>query len=156
MSGPNVLRAVARIACPDCGKSHDVTIELDRKEVERALTKHLRGTSAERKDHAAEQAAMRSQERAGRDAASVYVIRNTRSGLVKIGRSIDVNQRLAHLRMASGDPLELIATVGTGGSLEFSLHRQFRAARRQGEWFDPAHPDIAPWIESLSSPAERT
>lgn len=144
------IKVRARVDCPRCRGAHEPFVEVAITEVERALAA-LR--EAEYQNWQAEQLQLRTEERAVRQARSVYVIRNPRSGLVKIGVAGDVQGRLKALERAAGEPLDLVATIGTGTVLEADLHRQFAAARRIGEWFDASEPELAAWLASLSVPA---
>lgn len=63
---------------------------------------------------------------------SVYFIRS--AGLIKIGRSEDINGRFR--RIAAGQTYEhqLIGAVAGGSALE-TLHKKLKAYRVRGEWF---------------------
>lgn len=69
----------------------------------------------------------------------VYFIRECRSGgLIKIGFSRDVTQRLESLRALRLLPLELIGYRPGTVALEQLLHAHFEEFRMDGEWFRPA------------------
>jgi hypothetical protein len=58
------------------------------------------------------------------------------SGLhVKIGRTMDVERRLAKLRTGTNDLLIVHALEPGDAATERRRHEQFRDERRQGEWF---------------------
>lgn len=65
----------------------------------------------------------------------VYVIGTPGSDVVKIGRSVDVQRRLADLSRMSPVPLEVLWIFPGGARLESALHRLFAARRSHGEWF---------------------
>lgn len=137
------IKVRARVECPKCGGTHTPFVEVDAVEAERALAHVKRVEYRAALDVTnAITASLLAQ-------SKVYVIRNPRTGAVKIGRSLDVAGRLRELRAASGEPLELVAIVGEGSLLERALHLRFASARRQGEWFDSADPELAMWLVSL-------
>lgn len=55
-------------------------------------------------------------------------------GLVKIGRSTDVDARLRTLQTGSPEPLKLLGSIA--GDSELNLHRKFDHLRVGGEWFE--------------------
>lgn len=79
------------------------------------------------------------EEAARAELSVVYFVRRDSDGLVKIGTSRGVTQRLAALKRSNG-PLTLIATEGGAHRREAELHRQFAAFRAEGEWFRPELP----------------
>lgn len=66
----------------------------------------------------------------------VYVIGSPSSALVKIGRSTNLERRLADLQRMSPVPLKVLCTYDGGSELEAALHRYFKDRRTHGEWFD--------------------
>lgn len=79
----------------------------------------------------------------------VYLLGSPCHPLVKIGRAIDVDQRVAEIQRMSPAPLKLIATIPGGARLEARLHRAFAHRRGHGEWFnllDGDTSDIVPTI----------
>lgn len=80
----------------------------------------------------------------------VYVIGTPGSSTVKIGRSINVERRLADIQRMSPVPLEVLWSTPGGHELETALHRHFRPYRSHGEWFRfhrPAAPLIRRAVE---------
>lgn len=66
----------------------------------------------------------------------VYFVEASNTGLVKIGRTNNIETRLSGLRGGSPVPLILRALIETKyASLEQSLHKQFADQREHGEWF---------------------
>lgn len=65
----------------------------------------------------------------------VYLIGDRKNGLIKIGVSQDVGQRLSNLQSIEKTPLEIIATKQGSFDTEKELHRQFSQLRQRGEWF---------------------
>jgi hypothetical protein len=72
----------------------------------------------------------------------VYAIEGV-SGHIKIGTSLNVQNRLNELQVGSPVRLTLLATCAGGRQMEESLHRQFAAFRLSGEWF--ALPEVQRW-----------
>jgi hypothetical protein len=72
-----------------------------------------------------------------REAVAIYIARGLVSGLLKIGRTRDVPQRLKGLA-SRVEPMELLATMRAPARVERELHRRFAAAlepSRGREWF---------------------
>lgn len=72
----------------------------------------------------------------------VYYCRYRRDGLIKIGTSRDVDERMVHLGA------QLLATEPGGYAVEAVRHFQFEPLRSHGEWFRPEAPLLS-HIESL-------
>lgn len=66
---------------------------------------------------------------------AVYFIRSGKTGPVKIGWTKDVKNRLAMLRCASWEPLELIREVDAVRGAEYWLHAHYADRKVHGEWF---------------------
>lgn len=66
--------------------------------------------------------------------ACCYFVRNG-AGLVKIGTSANICQRLASLRTASGDELQVLRVISGGRATERWLHKRYASLRTIGEWF---------------------
>jgi hypothetical protein len=70
---------------------------------------------------------------------AVYFVREAHVGMVKIGVSKDVPQRLKALRTGNPRPLELMGWIipqkGSDYSLESQLHLKYDRHRAEGEWF---------------------
>lgn len=68
----------------------------------------------------------------------VYFIKNPSTGLVKIGKTIDVVKRLDQLSKEFKTKLELIGTIESDDSirLEKEIHTLFTSKRVEGEWFN--------------------
>lgn len=65
----------------------------------------------------------------------VYFIRRGNKGPIKIGTSVDPQQRIKQLQTAAAEKLELLGTVAGGTGLERSIHGLLSAFRMEGEWF---------------------
>jgi hypothetical protein len=83
----------------------------------------------------------------------VYVIGpEDEAGLLKIGRAVDVQRRLAQLKGMSPVPLTVLWSRETDNTdLESKLHRYFASYRRHGEWFDFQGSD---WRSLIDAAAE--
>ena len=73
--------------------------------------------------------------RAARDGlgTKTYIALNPLSGLLKIGKSIDPDARMANLQTGAALKPELLAVIDD--DIERVLHKRFRALRVFGEWF---------------------
>jgi hypothetical protein len=85
---------------------------------------------------------------------NIYFVRAGLSGLIKIGKAVDVARRLKTLRTGSSEPLELLGSTPdtSGGLLERAIHRDFAADRARGEWFNPT-PALLAYIASCQPPS---
>jgi hypothetical protein len=92
------------------------------------------------------------QESHGREVFT-YFIRAARAGLVKIGHSVDPDERMASLQTANGDDLEMIGHARGGHDLERYLHKRLGVHRRRGEWFTLA-PEVAAVIAEVLSASD--
>ncbi|MHB9849092.1 GIY-YIG nuclease family protein [Streptomyces krungchingensis] len=79
--------------------------------------------------------------------AVVYVIGQRGSGVVKIGTTANLKQRVASLQTGYPLALEVLGTHQGGWSLEQYLHERFAAKRMQGEWFDFGEMDPASAVD---------
>jgi hypothetical protein len=82
---------------------------------------------------------------AARPRPAIYFVRS--NGLVKIGYSKHVAQRVRALRTGSSVPLELWFSFDGTRELEKELHWRFRRDRSHGEWFH-----LSPAILEYASP----
>lgn len=57
------------------------------------------------------------------------------AGRIKIGHTVDIEQRIRTLSVASADPLTLLATVRAPRRTEAALHSYLSEHRIAGEWF---------------------
>jgi len=67
--------------------------------------------------------------------SQVYFLRAPSVGLLKIGRSIDIERRLSEIRLISPVKLELLGYVSGDWSVETAYHRRWHGLRQHGEWF---------------------
>lgn len=65
----------------------------------------------------------------------VYFVRRA-DGMVKIGRTKDVDRRMNEIRVACPEAVLLATCVGDR-ALEYRLHQRFHDAHSAGEWFHP-------------------
>lgn len=73
-----------------------------------------------------------------------------REDLVKIGRAVDVPERLRTLQAAHPAPLLLRAAVPCHAALEGAVHRRFAHLRARGEWFY-LEPELQAFIQRLTT-----
>lgn len=66
-------------------------------------------------------------------AVRTYIARNASGGLIKIGRSVNPEDRMKSLQTGAGCELEILAVID--GDKERELHKQFAEFRVFGEWF---------------------
>lgn len=66
-----------------------------------------------------------------------YFFKNPITGLIKIGRTIDVKTRKQSVQCGAGIELFVIAVIE--GDIENELHKQFADYREHGEWFNDAN-----------------
>ena len=74
----------------------------------------------------------------------IYFILNEANGLIKIGRSADVENRLYQLQYKTGQPLRLLKKIPSDSVVqqEKELHELYSNKRIHGEWFDITEEDI--------------
>lgn len=78
--------------------------------------------------------------------AVVYFIRNVDTGLIKIGTTICLSNRLAALRLGGGSELEVLGVLPGAQTLEAEAHARWAALRVRGEWFSPGQ-ELLEWIQ---------
>jgi len=79
----------------------------------------------------------------------VYFIQADNGGPIKIGYTEeDPVRRAASLQTGNPYRLTVLAWVWAPKSKEAELHKQFSAARLEGEWFSPV-PELLALIENL-------
>jgi Rha family phage regulatory protein len=62
-----------------------------------------------------------------------YFLLDRVTGLLKIGRSVDVGARQKTIQATSSNPLDLVLTIEK--DVEHKLHKQFKKYRLHNEWF---------------------
>lgn len=67
---------------------------------------------------------------------------------VKIGRAIDVDERIRNMQSGQMEQIKLLATVPAHPSLEPKLHELFRREHERGEWFRWS-PRIERFVEAM-------
>ncbi len=74
----------------------------------------------------------------------VYFLQSATTGLVKIGCSGNIPERIATLRRGSADKLAIVGTILTKDFLrmEGAFHKIFSAKRSHGEWFALSEADL--------------
>lgn len=79
----------------------------------------------------------------------LYIIGETGSGVVKIGRSVNPQQRLAQLQTGYPRPLALLHVERGSGHLEPQLHERFASVRMSGEWFSLGTEPVATVLATI-------
>lgn len=87
-------------------------------------------SSLEREQHAA---ALRVFE----EAHACYFLQHGAGGLIKIGHTVDITQRIRGIQVNCPLPLVLLGWRSGGFREEKRMHRRFEDARAWGEWFRP-------------------
>lgn len=82
----------------------------------------------------------------------VYFLRRP-DGAIKIGRTRNLQLRMAILTAQSGHPLVLMGTVKGGSQEERKLHIEFASSRQHGEWFSSSEALLSR-IKQLSTNTE--
>ncbi len=75
--------------------------------------------------------------------AGVYFLEAPKSGLVKIGRTVDIHHRMTQVKVTAGAPDEELRIWGyvscaraSLSRLEAEMHKEFSEERKAGEWFE--------------------
>lgn len=76
--------------------------------------------------------------------ASTYLFKNPVTGLIKIGRSVDVKTRKQAVQCGSGVELDVLLVID--GDIERELHKKFSRYREHGEWFNDTDGKIEAYI----------
>jgi len=77
----------------------------------------------------------------------VYFIK-AENGLIKIGTTTHLKERLKQLQRMSPVKLELIIAIEGGVDKEQALHQRFEKCRSHGEWFFPSE-ELLSYIKEL-------
>lgn len=83
-----------------------------------------------------------------RAAAFVYLFR-AENGLVKIGKTVNIQQRFKSIHTMSPIDIEVFAFLETemADELEYELHIEFDVDRVKGEWFNLSDEDLQYIVE---------
>lgn len=76
-----------------------------------------------------------------------YLIKDTKTGLIKIGRSENPQKRLFSLQCGNTNKLELIHVIDA--NIEQKLHYKFAHKRLRGEWFNVELGEVVSYVESM-------
>ena len=74
--------------------------------------------------------------RPSHDTSVIYFIQCVTGGLIKIGRTDDIERRFATIQACCPVRLHVLAIVPGYFEAEKHLHRRFSYCRRHGEWFE--------------------
>lgn len=78
----------------------------------------------------------------------IYFVGSREHGIVKIGQTGKLRQRMLQLKNGSPVPVQLLAVVLGKPSLEGFLHDYFKKSRKHGEWFELSE-DLIQCIEDI-------
>lgn len=78
----------------------------------------------------------------------VYFVKNTK-GLIKIGSTMTVIERIKQLETGASEELTLLAQIDGSTATEAALHRRFAEYRVHGEWFSPGE-SLVTYIQIIS------
>jgi hypothetical protein len=117
------------IYCEDCGHEGRILERQGWDDERRALQQRIRYLERKLAKRGA------SIVRADLNGSMVYFLQR-QDGLIKIGRSVNVQKRIVALECSAG-PLVLLASIPGGVRVEAKLHERFEEARKFGEWFQP-------------------
>lgn len=81
----------------------------------------------------------------------VYFARRS-DGLIKIGSSMNVEQRMDQLSSGAAEKMELIGHMNGSTTFEHSIHKELAKHQKHGEWFYPAS-EVVIYIHDLLSVA---
>lgn len=76
---------------------------------------------------------------------TIYFILSEETGLVKIGKAKNPEERLKTLVVGCPGSMKLIAVFDSVFGIERALHRKFAKYRRNGEWFEFSL-EVKKWI----------
>jgi hypothetical protein len=78
-----------------------------------------------------------------------YFIQEGTGGRVKIGYSVDPQNRMKEFQTGNSNVLILVGLVEGGQPTEAKLHKKFRRYHHRGEWFWP-HRSMVPYAPQLT------
>ncbi len=81
----------------------------------------------------------------------VYFAQSTRGGLIKIGTSLKLRERLHSLSKKRHEPLRVLGIIEGRHREERAVHDRFAHLRVEGEWFSPGD-DLLAFISSECAP----
>ena len=90
-------------------------------------------------------------DRANRAQPDLYIIHNPSSGLVKVGRSVNVKSRLGCLECSAGQALSLIKVFKEKGFCEKACHERLSCWHRPPgkEWFEASPDEVLNVVEAV-------
>ena len=84
-----------------------------------------------------------------KDREKTYIVRKLGTNEIKIGKSINVAERIKTLSMQAGYHLVVLKIIDK--NIEFKLHKKFAHLRTIGEWFNDENGEICEFVETLTS-----
>jgi y4mF family transcriptional regulator len=80
-----------------------------------------------------------------------YFAHAEKTGLIKIGKAVNVQSRLKSLQHGSPDKLTLLGVIPESNMSEEELHKEFSKYRSHGEWFQSSQ-EILDFIADCTTP----
>lgn len=77
----------------------------------------------------------------------VYAVRAGERGPIKLGRTGNLERRVAELQVGCPDDLVVLLSIPADPEDESWLLQRFTSSRRRGEWFEPTE-ELLAWIEA--------
>ena len=84
-----------------------------------------------------------------KDREKTYIVRKLGTNEIKIGKSINVAERIKTLSMQAGYHLVVLKIIDK--NIEFKLHKKFAHLRTISEWFNDENGEICEFVETLTS-----
>ena len=84
-----------------------------------------------------------------KDREKTYIVRKLGTNEIKIGKSINVAERINTLSMQAGCHLVVLKIIDK--NIEFKLHKKFAHLRTIGEWFNDENGEICEFVKTLTS-----
>lgn len=83
----------------------------------------------------------------------VYFIQCNSTKNIKIGKSINVHERMKQIKGMTPSGIDLLATIDGDTDVEANLHKKFNKYSVHGEWFKPSR-ELMDFIKSIQDDAE--
>jgi len=107
----------------------------------------------ERKTRSVSASVERERERERAPSGTIYLVRNGKSSLYKIGFTCHLERRMRELTTGNPEPLFLIGTRKGTMCQEKELHRKYGENRRSGEWFHFTEKELRAVLKDFAPPS---
>lgn len=132
-----VARAMTDLTVSECDDEPMIIVATEPGRRELRIAAWAKFNSGEDLTAAERQMRARDKRRTEQGGEHVYFVRRESDGLIKIGFSNSVVDRVRHLSGELRTRIDILATISGGAALEASLHERFAHLRVRGEWFRP-------------------